>query len=87
MSTVVCITTGEKENTGNLLTTVQGKSRLIPVHTSILHLYLEDEVTPEEVMMVILRIGHNLLAPTLVLEHMECSRTAMASPQATLDTG
>ena len=54
-------------NPGYLRTAVHDKSRLVPVHTSI----LEHEVTPEDIMMVALRIWYNLLAPTHVLDYVE----------------
>ena len=71
-------------NIGNLFTTVDDKSRLVLVHTSILRFDHVDKVTPEQVMIVTLRIGHNLPAPTLVLEHMEfrCNRLSALKPQA-----
>ena len=70
---VVCFTTGANifrtVNSGNLLTTVH-ESRLLPVRTSILHLYIKDKVTNEEAMMVTLTIGYDLTAPTPVPEHV-----------------
>ena len=38
-------------HTGNLVAIVHDKSRLVPVYISILHLDLEDNVTPEDVLL------------------------------------
>ena len=58
-------------NTGNLFTTINNQSELVQVNSAVLHLDLDDEMAPKQIVVATLRIGHDLPATSLALEYVE----------------
>ena len=62
-------------NTGNLFTTINNQSGLVPVNSAVVHLNnLKDEMAPKQVVVAALGIGHDLPTVPLVLKYVELRR-------------